>query len=160
VDNFVNVIRRIANFGGIVAGIFLVAMVTLVVLTVVLRPIGITIYGSYEILAFLSVFAITFALVYTAVKGFHITVRILISRLPVKSLAITECIHALLGIAILVVLVWANINVIQDRWDNELTDILLVPMPPFRLVWTLGMVLFCLLLLTDFITNLKKARNK
>jgi TRAP-type C4-dicarboxylate transport system permease small subunit len=159
-DKFVDGIRGAARLSGIVAGIFLTCMVTLVVLTVVLRPIGITITGSYEILAFLAVFTIAGALVYTAYRGSHITVRILISKLAPKYLRIAEIMHAVLGIAMLLLLVWANNVVIQDRWDNELTDVLIVPMPPFRVVWALGMVLFCLVLVTDLIITLRNEGKK
>ena len=103
---------------------------------------------------------VVFAIAYTAYKSFHITVRILISKLSERPLAILDIMHALLGIGILLIVILANVMVIRERWHTEITDVLLVPVPPFRCVWTIGLIVFSLVLCTDFIGTIRKVIQK
>jgi TRAP-type transport system small permease protein len=60
----------------------LIAMMGLVNVNVFFRPLGVPIWGTFEIVGFLGAFVISFSLVHPTLNGRHISVELLISRLP------------------------------------------------------------------------------
>lgn len=157
---FTNGIRRIASVGGGISGGCLSGAVLLTVANVISRLIGAVIIGSYEIIQFTVSVMVAFALGYTALRKFHIVVRIVLERLSQQTQAIFESCISFVGIVMLVIMAWAGTGVVLERWRTEVTESLFLPYAPFRIIWVLGLILFCLVLVTDLFSALSRVVKK
>ena len=157
---FTKSVHRITSIGGMISGICLLGVVFLLVANVISHLAGIAIIGSYEILQFTSVVVVAFAFGYTAAKKFHVMVRVVLDKLSRRTQAIFESCTSLIGIVMLVIMARAAGEVILERWFDEKTETLLLPYAPFRIIWILGLIIFCLVLISDLYESLKKVVRK
>lgn len=86
-----------------------------------------------------------FAIMYTGIKGAHVAVDLIMSRLSARSKRIMQVITSLLGFA-----VWGWLNYwlyIRAIKMSKTMDILHISNSPFLFLFALGISLFCLTLL-------------
>lgn len=139
---------------------FLVGMMVLIVANIIYRLFGHVIAGSYELSELMIVVAVAFALGYAAVHKSHIVVKIVISRFSQRWQSIIEVLMSLISLATWAVIAWASFNVLSQRWLTEVTDLLDIPYLPFRIIFVLGLVIFCLVYITDLVRALSQAVRK
>jgi len=151
--------------GGIVKaalGIGVISMLgvmLVVVANIISRIFGKPILGALEIASLCLVPTIAFALCYTAFSQAHIVVDILTSRLKKEGaiLAILSFITALLSLVYWALMAWKSTGEAIGQWAiKEATEVLKLPVPPFRLVWAVGLWIFVLVLCADLVRTLKK----
>lgn len=159
-DYVANIFRRLNRGGMAIGAAFLTGMMVLIVANIIYRLFGHVIPGSYEISELMIVVAVAFALGYAAAQKSHVVVKIVVSRFPPRTQAILEVLMSLISLATWAVIAWASTNVLSARWLTEVTDLLDVPYLPFRIVWVLGLVMFCLVYLTDLFRALSQSVRK
>jgi len=152
-----NFFRRLSTDGVAIGAAFLVGMMVLVVANIIYRLFGHVIPGSYELSELMIVVAVASALGYAAVHKSHIVVKIVVSQFSQRWQAIIEVLMSLISLATWAVIAWASFNVLSQRWLTEVTDLLDIPYLPFRMIFVLGLVLFCLVYVTDLFRALSQA---
>jgi TRAP-type C4-dicarboxylate transport system permease small subunit len=146
---FTNLISRIAGVCAATGGVSLIVVMLLIVVSIVIRFFGRVLQGSYELVSLLIVVSIAFALGYTALRQGHIVVRIVVSRASERTQAIIGAFTTLISIAVWGAITWASVAIIHEKALTEASEQLQIPYLPFRCVWVLGLLLFCLVLLSD-----------
>ncbi|MBA7658421.1 hypothetical protein ES703_66372 [subsurface metagenome] len=159
-DYLANIVRRMGGWGMALGAAFLVGMMVLIVASVIYRLSGHVIAGSYELSELMIVVAVAFALGYAALKKSHVVVKIVVSRFPRRAQAIVEAFMSLISLATWALIAWAGFLILSERWLTEETDLLDVPYLPFRFVFLLGLLLFCLVYLIDLFRALIQAVRK
>jgi TRAP-type C4-dicarboxylate transport system permease small subunit len=107
-----------------------------------------------ELVEVLMVLVIFFSLAYTALEKEHVSIDLVVSRLPRRIQAILDSFASLLGVLVLGVISW---QLGARAWENMIgtnpmhTSRLLIPYAPFLFIAALGSALFCLYLLWSFI---------
>ena len=153
---FEKVIIRIGNWGTAMGAVFMSAIALIITATVLGRAFRIALPGTFDLVETLVVVAIAFALVYGQLQDRHLRAEIAIERLRGR---VKEGIESFLGVLNLLfwaVLLWAAVEVMLDKWSaGEETEILKVPILPFRGVWVFALILMCLLLLVKLFRHLK-----
>ena len=159
-DYFVNIVRRMGGVGVVVAASFLIGIMVLTVANVIYRLFGPVILGSYELTKLMMVVTAGFALVYAAMWHTHVVVKIVTSRFSQRVQAIAESFASLLGIGMWGLIALSSVGFYFERglWDR--TDVLHIPFQTFRYVWIFALILFALVLLTDFYKALSRTASK
>jgi len=143
----------------IVAMVVVVAMMLLTVSDVLLRyafknPVP----DSQELTEYLMVCVAFLGMAWVAIKGGHITVNLVVSRLSPRSQAIFDSITYLLGLGVVVLISWRNFLeapiVGQIGLDSLLLDI---PEYPFYIVLGFGLAILGLVMLIQLIQHVSKA---
>lgn len=121
------------------------------------RPIK----GSYEITSFMMSLVIAFALAYCAVRKNHISVDVFLLRVPQRIRAWLGCFTELVSLAFLALVTWQSIKyVIIQQQANTLATTVPIPHYPFIIGVSLGMAVFFLVMLRDFVDYLRRALGK
>ena len=152
-----NFFRRLSTDSVAIGAAFLVGMMVLVVANIIYRLFGHVIPGSFELSELMIVVAVASALGYAAVHKSHIVVKIVVSRFSQRWQAIIEVLMSLISLATWAVIAWASFNVLSQRWLTEVTDLLDIPYLPFRIIFVVGLVLLCLVYVTDLFRALSQA---
>jgi TRAP-type C4-dicarboxylate transport system permease small subunit len=155
--SFVNIFRKITNTGSRIGSYFLAGIMILVVGSIVIRPFGRAIPGSYEVIELLIVVPVAFGFAYTMLQQGHISVDFLMARLNPKAQAIVAGFTYILSLGIWVVIGWANTNLMIYKWLREKSQFLEIPFLPFRIVWVFGLLLFCVGLGLEVYNAVKEA---
>ena len=141
------------------AGAGMVAMLALIVADV----IGIKLFkwpipGGIEIIGFLGVVVIAFAIAYTQVTRGHIQVEFLVMRLPRRVQGGISAFVFLLGLALFILLAWRSCDyalALQQTGEVSMTQ----GIPFYPLVYAMALVCIpvCLALLAGFLRSVTKA---
>lgn len=162
VDSINRVVQPISRAIHSVGLAVLVAMMLLTFADVALRyifnrPIG----GSFDITELMMVVVVSLGFAYCGVVKGHVSVDLLVSRIPERSRAIINTITSLIALGLLVLIAWQCFLYIKVIYLKELTSAVLhIPVFPLVAVVAIGLAVFCLVLLTDFIEFLSKAIGK
>ncbi|WP_326828920.1 TRAP transporter small permease [Streptosporangium sp. NBC_01810] len=119
------------------------AAVLLMVITVVgvaSRWVGLPLLGVDELIAHTMVVLIAFSLAYTQSKRSHISVDLIVERLPARVQAVFNAVGSLLitGMAFTIAWIYAQENLVKDGSASISTGLLNIPALPFKVVLALG----------------------
>jgi len=159
VNRVVQPIGRVIYYVGLVA---LAAMMFLIFADVGLRyvfnrPIG----GSFDLTELLMIMVVSFGFAYCAIVKGHVTVDLLMSRIPQRGRDIINVITGLLSFGLLALISWQCFLYIKVMYiKGQTTPALPIPLYPFVAVVAVGLAVFCLVLLAQFIDFLSKAVRK
>lgn len=133
----------------LVAGAALVSIMLLTTCDVVLRYLGHPILGSYDLVSFGAVFVIGFALPGTSWQRMHITVDILIDKIPDRRFVADLGTRAL-ALALFVLVGW-NLTVLGADFRKTGEETLTLGIPLYPVAYALGFCAFlqCLTLVGD-----------
>lgn len=138
-----------------------VAMMLLTTADVIGRSFRRPIPGTFEIIGFLCVVVVAFAIAYTQILRGHISVEIVVSRLPQRAQGIIGSIMCLLGLGLFILLAWQSIGLARDVWvSGWVSPTEKIPFFPFIYGIALACVPICLVLLVEFLKSLAKAVRK
>lgn len=143
------------------AGVSIMMMMLLTCADVVLRFLNYPILGVYEIVCFLSVLVISFAMAYTAETKGHVAVTLIIELLPKKQQGVVEIIGTCISFVFFVLLAWRAVVYAEDL--RELKEVsLTLQLPFFPIVYGIGIsaAAVCLVLLIDLNKSLREVFNK
>ncbi|MFC1820139.1 TRAP transporter small permease subunit [Thermodesulfobacteriota bacterium] len=160
-ERFANIIRWLSRAGMALGAVFLVAMMVLVVMNVGVRPFGRVIGGTIEVVELMAVVIVAFALAYTALSGSHVIVDIVVSRLSQRTQQIFKSFTYFLYLVTLVLITWANAGLTYRRYlVGEETDLHRISYIPFRSIWVLGLIIFCLVISIELFRALREVLKK
>ena len=121
------------------------------------RPIA----GTYENTAFMLAIIVGLSIAYTATVKGHISIDLVVSRLPTRTQAIIDSITSLISLGLFSLITWQyvlqTITIFGSKW---LTMILYIPYYPFYGVVTLGIAMLTLVLLAQCVENISQAVSK
>jgi TRAP-type C4-dicarboxylate transport system permease small subunit len=155
--------RWVAKISLFLAVISLLIMMSLVTANVIMRGIfSEPILGTVEIVGLAGVLLISFALGFTEREQAHVTVMIMVGRLPQRLQSIFILVALFLSMVVVVVLFWAGV---LQFWEavvtpETMTYVLHVPLAPFFFVWLCGCVVLFIFLLGNFTKELVRARKR
>jgi TRAP-type C4-dicarboxylate transport system permease small subunit len=158
-DRFERIARTLSKWLNWIAGAGLTVMLLLVVGDI----IGIKIFsnpipGGIEMVAFMNVVGIGFAIAYTQVLRGHIQVDFLVMKLPRIPRASLEAFTSFLGMAFFVILAWRSwdyARVLQASGEVSMTQ--RIPFYPFVFGLAFSYFVTFLVLTVDFIKAIKEA---
>lgn len=118
------------------------------------RPIT----GAVELVEFLLVIAVFFGVAYTQRMGGNISADLIDTLAPRRVIAVLDVFTGALALLLCVAMAWATYHEAVDpnaRWDT--TDMLEVPIWPFKLLAATGLALLSLELALDLVRRLAAA---
>ncbi len=164
-----DIIARLEKFAHVsshwvnwVAGAGLVAMFALIVADIVgIKFFKHPIPGAIEMVAFLGVVVIGFAIAFTQVRRGHIQVEFFVMRLPRHAQAVVVALVSLLGMVLFALLAWQSVKfglTLQTTGEVSMTQ--RIPFYPFVYAIAFCCLPICLLLLVDFVKSVTKVVTK
>ena len=135
-----------------IAGVAVLALMMLLTATdVCLRYIfNSPITGAYELTEFLMAIVVAFGLAYTAIKKEHISIDLVISRLPQRTQTVINSTTCFFSVCVFALITWRSILYAEKlRIGEYASQSLLIPVYPFVYVVAFGSAVFCLVLLCD-----------
>jgi TRAP-type C4-dicarboxylate transport system permease small subunit len=151
-------IYRLSEWFDRVACLCLVIMVLVAVLNVGLRVIGIPMQGAVELTSFLSALVMGFSLSYCIIAKGHISVQILIERLPEPLRKVTHFTSSVLTTIVLATMSWATGNLAIDMW-NQVSVILKIYFAPLIGSTSICCLLGALIVVEDILRSLTSGRE-
>jgi TRAP-type C4-dicarboxylate transport system permease small subunit len=153
---FEKVIHKIGNWGTVVGAVFLLAMAMLVTFTVIGRAFHIAFPGTFDLVETMVVPGIAFAIVFTQLKNNHARTEITLERIKGRLKWGLETFLSVLNVFYWVVLLYTGIQLGIDRYvGGETTELLEVPVTPFRAIWIFALILMVILLAIKLIHHAK-----
>ena len=143
-------------------GVGLVAMLGIMVADI----IGVKLFkwpvpGAPEIISFMGVVVVAFAIAYTLFVRGHIQVEFFVMRLPQRGQAILNALVSLLGLGLFALLVWQSYEYgssLQNTGEVSMTQ--RIPLFPFAYAIAFCSIPVCLLLLVKIFKSVMKAVKK
>jgi len=154
-------ILALARGLNLVAGVAILAMMALTCADVIMRYFRRPIVGTYELVAFLSVIAVAFALAQTCVDNSHVAVSVLIRLFPAKIQHVIAACTAGLGIALFALLAWQSVLYgFECRASGEVSATLQLQFYP--VIWSVavGAGAVCLVLALDLFDAISKVQTR
>ena len=139
----------------LVAGVALVAMMSIVVCNIISRSIYKPIFGTYEIVRYLGLVIATFGLAFTQFERGHIGVDILTSRLKERVRAAVDAINNLFLIALSALVTWQAVLYALKLWrTGTLSPTLALPLHVFLFMLAFSFVTLGLVCLSQLLKSL------
>jgi TRAP-type C4-dicarboxylate transport system permease small subunit len=154
-EKFVVLISKLSDG---ISQIAVMAMMLVTIANILGRLFWRPIYGTFDYVSFFSVILVAFALAYCAVQRGHISVELIVTRLPQRIQGIIGCFTNILSLGIFIIVIWQCV-VFAERMirAKQVTMTALLPFYPFIYVIALGCFLLCLVIIVDLIKSLDKA---
>jgi TRAP-type C4-dicarboxylate transport system permease small subunit len=154
---FEKVIQRIGNWGTVMGAVFMLAIALLVTITVLGRAFHIAFPGTFDLVETMMVVGIAFAIVFGQLQDRHIRTELALERIKGRARSGLESFLGILNLSYWVVLLWAGIELGIERYvGKETTELLEVPVTPFRAVWIFCLILMVILLCLKLIEHIKR----
>lgn len=109
----------------------LVVMMGLVNTNVFLRPLGMPIWGVFEVVGFLGALIMSFALIHPTLHGGHLSVELLVSRLPERVQGILAVVNRMVGVFVFGLITWQTARYgFQILDSGQVSGTLKMPLSP------------------------------
>jgi TRAP-type C4-dicarboxylate transport system permease small subunit len=151
----------VAVLHGIGAGV-LTAMMLLTASDVTLRYVfNRPIVGSFDLTEYMMAIMVAFSLAYCALLKGHVSVDIIVSRLPSRAQAVIDGITGLLSIFLFSLITWQSWVYMKLLFASGVeSSVLLIPRYPFAGLVFLGSAFLTLMLVANFLEYLSQAVPK
>ncbi len=159
-NRFTRIMEWMGRSGRFVSMVFLLLNMLIVVASIIYRLWGGALAGSYEMIEITIGATVSFALCYAALSKEHLVIDILINRFHGRTRAIVDCFSLLVTLVFLAWMAWAGGDTVMQRLNTEETETLGIPVMPFRLMWVLGLIVFCLVVIKDILISFKEVVKK
>lgn len=159
-DTFAIWLQRLTKAGALLGGFFLIVALMILISNILGRFMHFVFSGSYEVFELIMVVPVSFALVYAAWHNAHVNVTLIVSQFPPRLRAATEIIVSILHLAVWVLIAWAVTHLAFENGLNEVTDLLNLPYLPSRIVFSIGLCLFCLICLWELYQAIRRFLGK
>lgn len=158
---FERLINGAVNYATNTGAVFLVAVMSLICINVIYRIFGSIIPGQYELVEIMIVVVAGFALSDTEIHHRQTNVDMVTIHLPKKIRLWLENACNLIGWVYWTVIAWASVGITIDKAaKGEATDLLKISVIPFRVVWVVGLILICLVIIYNTSKNCKELMEK
>jgi len=142
-----------------IVGLVMAALMTLFIVADVIgrylfnRPIT----GSFEILAFMMAILVAFGLAYTAVRGGHISIDLVMSRFAPRIQAVISSITSLLCLGVFTAITWQTVlNAESLKLGGAASQMLLIPSYPFLYALAFGSAIMCFVFIYNIFEHFSK----
>lgn len=158
-EKIVHVFTRLLNW---IAATALVAVMLFVCANVLGRAaFSLPVKGTFDIVSYLGVFVLAWALAYTQVQKGNIDIEILVIRLSPRTQAIIDSITFFISFALFTVISWQTTKYAILCWTvGERSEVLKLSSTPFVSAVALGCMALSLVLLIDFVKSFARAVKK
>jgi TRAP-type C4-dicarboxylate transport system permease small subunit len=145
-----------------IAGAGLIGMLALVVADIVgIKALSHPVPGGIEVVGFLGVVVIGFAIAYVQVLHGHIQVDFIVMKLPERPRAIIEAITTLMGVAFFVFLSWRTFDYARSlQLSGEVSMTQKIPFFPFIYGLAVCYVVTTLVLILEFMKAILKVGQR
>ena len=117
--------------------------------------------GSYELIQFMMAVLVSFGFSYTAIEKGHVGVDLLTVKLSSKTRAIISSVTNLISLALFALITWQGLLQARTLWVSGATSAsLLIPVFPFVYLFVFGTLMFCLVLVKDFVESVMEVSRK
>lgn len=155
------IMRQVSLICSHAAGIAVVVMMLLSTADVVLRFFGRPITGAYEIVGFLGILVVSFALARTSMEKGNIAVDILVNLFPRRVQAVITLCNHLVGAVLFGLISWQSLMYgLELKRSGEVSLTLGMPVYPFALGIAVGCGLLTLSLFAESLSAVGKAAQK
>ncbi len=147
----------------IIASVALLTMMMIVAVHVIGRALfNVPLFGGVELISLSGVFLISFGLAYAQWERVHISIELMIRRLPQRfqlAFAVSSLATSLLATALLA---WGGVVLVWDAVvkPGSYTLILHLPSVPFKVVWVVGCITLWAYFAYHLIEALRTEREK
>jgi TRAP-type C4-dicarboxylate transport system permease small subunit len=139
----------------VIAGLFLVAMVSLTCADVFLRRIWKPISGTVELVAFFGAIVTAFALGYTQMRKGHVAVDVVINLFPEALKRVLNTLNSAICAAFFAIVAWRIAEWSTTiREAGEVTETLRIIYYPFSYAVAFACAVLCLVFVTEFLKSL------
>ncbi|MBI5440674.1 MAG: TRAP transporter small permease [Deltaproteobacteria bacterium] len=153
-------LKKLAGWGASASALFMSLVALLVAGNVVCRAFHIALPGTFDLVETLIIVAVAFALVYGQSEDRHLRAEIAIERMTGRLRSGVESFLALLSVFYWAVLLVSGAVLMKEKWQgDEATDILRVPVVPFRAVWVFALALMVVLLIHRLVGHLQALKR-
>lgn len=161
-DMLEKTVYPIGRFLHRLAQVILALMVLLTVTDVCLRYIfNNPITGSYELTEFMMVVLVFASVGFTQSVKDHVSVDLVVTKLPDRVRALLEAITCLLAFGLFALAAWRNVLHTGTTWErHDVSAELFIPVSPFVLFVALGLAVLSLVLLVQFFQSLARVLKK
>lgn len=155
---FHKLINNISELLGVISGIAILLMVIIVTFNVITRKFfSWSIPGIYEILGLIGAILYSFGIVYCAIRGQHIMMTLIKSKLPKKLQKVSNIVISIIAIVFCALFAYAGIFSALELL-NEKTFDLRIPVAPFRFGVVIAYIMLGILIL--FGVNIGRGEGK
>jgi TRAP-type C4-dicarboxylate transport system permease small subunit len=142
-----------------IGAIALMAMMFLIATDVIGRDVfDHAILGAFEIVEYLMVPTVFLALAYAQLEDAHINVDVGIQFLSRRVRAAFSVVTLLLTLGVFVPMTWVGYKeTIQVYVQKQVSTVLLIPRWPFEVLMVIGLLAFCLAIVTDILVAFARA---
>jgi TRAP-type C4-dicarboxylate transport system permease small subunit len=145
----------------IVACLAVILMMLLTCADVIMRIFGRPITGTYEMIGYLGIVTVAFALAYTSIKKGHVAVELLANKLPKRMQFFIGGITSLLSTGLFSLIAWQCALYGKDlKISGEVSMTLGIPTYPFAYGMALGSAMLCLVLIVEAMRSFRMFLSK
>ncbi len=138
-----------------IAGLFLIAMITITGANIVIRLFWLPLRGTFELMGYFGAVVTAFALGYTQIKRGHIAVDIVVLRFSKKIQRILHAVNHLICMAFFSIVTWQVFKYATTlRETGEVTETLQIIYYPFTYAVALGCLILAFTFLVDFLKSI------
>jgi TRAP-type C4-dicarboxylate transport system permease small subunit len=160
-STFERLIHRISLWLDWVARGAMTAILLLAIANIVSTAVWAPIFGTYELIGFLTVVTLSLAIAYCTINGGHVAVDILVNRFFPGARAVFDIVRSILSVSIFLILGWQTALYATNMWQKgELSGTLMWPFYPFVYCISFGCLVTCLVLLLNLGKAVAKAVKK
>ena len=158
---FEKFIKHTVGYGTNTGAVFLAAVMFIICANVVFRIFGRVIPGTYDLVEIMIVVVAGFALSDTEIHHRQTSVDMVTVHLPKKIRLWLENACNLIGLVFWGIVAWASVGITIDKAaKGEATDLLKISVIPFRVVWVVGLILICLVIIYNTSKNCKELTGR
>jgi TRAP-type C4-dicarboxylate transport system permease small subunit len=156
-----NLLRRtlfqVGHRSVVAAGATLSFLVLLIAVDVTLRRVfNSPLTFSYEIIEFGLVIVVWGSVLYSTIRERHISIDVLVSRLPAKTRQFLRLTFDFISAVVLLLIGWQSITYAMNLRHLQLVSSMLeIPIYPFVFIVALGAILAGLILLVNFVDSVR-----
>jgi TRAP-type C4-dicarboxylate transport system permease small subunit len=135
----------------------IVVMMLLTCADVVLRLFGHPILGTYEMIGFLGSIVVSFSMAYTSLEKGHVSVEILVERLPGRLQMVIDTIGSFISTVLFGLISWQSaIYALDLKHSGEVSMTLQMPIYPFLLGMAVGCAMLSLVLVVEMLRSMRR----
>ena len=157
-EYFNKILRSASNLGAGIGMVFMVAIGVTTTLNVILRFFNIAMSGFLESIELMMIVTGLGAMTLAVFEKIQVAIDILISHLSSRKKEALEIVSLLVTLVFWGSILFATFNWIVGGAFKEQTDILKIPMLPFEILWTVGLLFFCMVYIRNLFDVLKRRR--
>jgi TRAP-type C4-dicarboxylate transport system permease small subunit len=147
---------RVSQFFAVISGSAVILMMLLIVINASKRTFSSPILGTTEMVGWLAAISISFALGYTQIHRGHVDIDLLVIKFPESLQKLLRIVVSFLSLAFFAIVGWQLLQYAMTlSANNNISQTLGVIFYPFVILSSIGFMVFVLVLLNDFITELK-----